>query len=65
MVAATFAKVTPKKSRKGTRFPGINSFARQLGVGRVHVYRVLTGQRKSPRVTHAWAAHQRETGARG
>jgi hypothetical protein len=57
MVAATPDKVTPKKRRRGVRFPGIAGFSRQLGVDRVHVYRVLTGQRKSPRITSAWAAY--------
>lgn len=37
-----------------TRFPGIKAFSAELGVTPLHVYMVLTGQRKSRRVTLAW-----------
>jgi hypothetical protein len=43
MVANDATKVTRKKSRKGTLFPFVNSAARQLGVHRITLYRVLKG----------------------
>lgn len=38
---------------KQIRFPGICEFARQMHVGREHVYRVLVGERRSPRLEKA------------
>lgn len=46
--------------RKIIRFPGIVEFARQAGVTRIHAYRVLTGERKSPRLTKLWRKYQQE-----
>ncbi|MBU4460038.1 MAG: hypothetical protein KJ579_05680 [Verrucomicrobia bacterium] len=38
------------------RFPGICEAAERLGVGRVHLYFVLTGARRSPRIERdSWA----------
>ncbi len=50
------SKHTPKKKpRSGqARFPGIAGHARSLGVSRTHLYLVLTGQRKSVRLTTAY-----------
>ncbi len=46
-----------KKSKKNRtirpRFKGICELAKSLDLDRVHVYRVLTGERKSPRVESA------------
>jgi hypothetical protein len=39
-----------KGRNKRTRFPGICEDAKALGVSRSHLYFVLTGQRKSPRI---------------
>ncbi|MDZ7317469.1 MAG: hypothetical protein ONB24_15260 [candidate division KSB1 bacterium] len=40
-----------KNTRKNrVRFPGICSLAAELGVTRIHLYRVLTGERRSPRI---------------
>ncbi len=56
---------TPKVTRKPKRFRGICAFARERGVDRVHVYRVLTGQRESRRLLAAWAEfNARKEGAR-
>jgi len=42
------------RGRNGrTRFPGICSAAVELGVSRQHLYFVLTGERRSPRI-EAW-----------
>jgi DNA-binding phage protein len=43
MLRATSLKVTPK----ARRFRGITKAARELGVDRTHLYRVLKGQRQS------------------
>lgn len=41
-----------QRPRRGaTRFPGIVADAARLGVNRIHLYLVLTGQRKSPPLT--------------
>lgn len=38
------------------RFPGICEAAERLGVGRIHLYFVLTGARRSPRIERdPWA----------
>jgi hypothetical protein len=39
-----------KGRNKRTRFPGICEDAKALGVSRSHLYFVLTGERKSPRI---------------
>lgn len=45
---------------KITRFPGIVAFARHAGVTRIHAYRVLRGERKSPRLTKLWREFQQQ-----
>ncbi|HMP73851.1 MAG TPA: hypothetical protein PKE55_11375 [Kiritimatiellia bacterium] len=40
---------------RNTRFPGICEHARKLGVSRVHLWYVLTGERKSPRIEQYFA----------
>lgn len=40
-------KRTPNKR---TRFPGIVRAAKGLGVSRIHLYYVLIGERRSPRI---------------
>ncbi len=43
-----------KKSKKNRpRFKGICELAKSLDLDRIHVYRVLIGERKSPRVEAA------------
>lgn len=47
-------RVTKKinsRRRGATRFPGIVADAARLGVNRIHLYLVLSGQRKSPPLT--------------
>ena len=45
----------PKHKRKGpTRFPGIMKFTREQGLERTHVWRVLNGERRSPRLMREW-----------
>jgi hypothetical protein len=41
-----------RQGRQGgrVRFPGICEHARRLGVNRIHLYYVLTGARRSPRI---------------
>ena len=50
---------TPTKGIRGrngrTRFPGICALAREFGVSRQHIYYVMTGQRKSPRIERLMA----------
>jgi hypothetical protein len=47
-----------KRAKKGlphvTRFPGLMEHARALGVNRVHLYLVLSGQRISHRLLHRY-----------
>lgn len=38
------------KCKRVVRFPGIVEHAKALGVSRIHLYFVLTGQRSSPRI---------------
>lgn len=43
------------KPRSGPAiYPDITAQARDLGVSRVHLYLVLSGKRKSARLTAAW-----------
>lgn len=42
-------QIEPKKKR-AIRFPGIVRHAQALGVSRVHLWFVLTGERRSPRI---------------
>lgn len=46
-MSRTIQKAKPSKPRGPTRFPGITADAHALGVDRVHLFRVLTGTRKS------------------
>ena len=39
---------------RGTRFPGICAAASALGVNRIHLYLVLSGQRESRRLMARW-----------
>jgi hypothetical protein len=50
---------TPKTNQRW-RFPGIHTFADRLGIDRSHVYRVLTGERRSPRVEAEWPKFQQQ-----
>jgi hypothetical protein len=38
------------KSKRAIRFHGIVNHAKALGVSRIHLYYVLTGVRRSPRI---------------
>jgi hypothetical protein len=38
------------EKRRRVRFPGIVRHAQELGVSRIHLYYVLTGVRRSPRI---------------
>lgn len=51
MLLATSEKGKPKGR---TRFAGIGEFAHREGLDRTHVYRVLSGQRKSARLIARW-----------
>jgi len=44
------ARQTKPKPRQATRFPGICGHARELGVDRSSLYRVLTGEWDLPRL---------------
>ena len=52
----TLPKQAAAKKRR-VRFPGIVGHARSLGVSRIHLYFVLTGARRSPRVEAYAAKH--------
>lgn len=43
-------RVHKSKQKREIRFAGICEAARFFGVGRDHLYRVLTGERRSPRI---------------
>jgi len=45
-----------RNSRRQVRFPGICEFAKSAKVTRIHAYRVLTGERRSPRLEKLWSA---------
>lgn len=49
-LVAAYRKVCGPVQRGRTRFPGIVEHARALGVSRIHLYFVLTGVRRSPRI---------------
>jgi hypothetical protein len=46
----------PAPTKKLVRFPGIVSDAQRLGVHRIHLYLVLTGQRQSRRLMERYRA---------
>lgn len=46
----------PHKPRRRVRFPGINTHAEMLGVSRVHLYFVLIGERRSPKLMDRYRA---------
>jgi len=50
------------RCRGKTRYPGIVEAARALGVNRSHIYRVLEGERRSPRVEAYFRKLARLTG---
>lgn len=43
-------KSTRKAAIRRIRFPGIVKLAGELGVSRIHLYYVLNGERRSPRI---------------
>lgn len=51
-----------KRARSATKYPGILEAARVLGVNRSHIYRVLEGERKSPRIEAYFAKVKKLTG---
>jgi hypothetical protein len=57
MVAATRAHVTPK-ARKG-RFRGVAALAKELGLTKGHVWRVLAGERATGKAEKIRAAYER------
>lgn len=48
-----------KKRARQVRFPGICQFAAQAKVTRIHAYRVLAGERRSPRLEKMWRTFRR------
>jgi len=50
---------TTRTRRGPTKFPGIVADAEQLGVNYTHLWRVLTGERPSRRLTEAYAQLRR------
>jgi hypothetical protein len=52
----SIATITELKKRRQVRFPGICEFAKSAKVTRIHAYRVLTGERRSPRLEKLWSA---------
>lgn len=57
MVAATSSHVTPK-ARKG-RFRGVSAVAKELGLTKGHVWRVLAGDRSTGTAEKIRAAYAR------
>jgi hypothetical protein len=51
-------RTQPRKPRC-IRFPGIVKHAAHLGVSRIHLYYVLIGERRSPRIERYAAEHIR------
>ena len=51
-----------KVHRGPTEFPGIVEHARKLGVSRIHLYFVLIGERRSPRIEAYLNEHMRRAG---
>ena len=45
-----------QSNRANVRFPGTTMAARELGVHRAHLHRVLTGERESASLLAAWNA---------
>lgn len=43
-------QVANHKQKRAIRFPGLCQAAERLGVDRSHLYRVLVGERRSPRI---------------
>ena len=58
MVATPPGRTQKKRGR--TQFPGIVEDARSLGVSRVHLFLVLTGQRTSKGLLNRYKAFQRQ-----
>jgi hypothetical protein len=48
-----------KSTKKRIRFAGIVAAARKLDVTRIHLYRVLTGERRSPGLMRRYRALKR------
>ncbi len=53
---------TEAKAKRRRRFPGIVAVANETGVHRAHLYRVLMGERQSPRLVRAYGAHVASAG---
>jgi hypothetical protein len=49
-----------ENKHKRVRYPGIVAAARELGVSRIHLYYVLRGERKSPRIEAWLSKHMQE-----
>ena len=49
-----------KGKARGLRFPGLVEHAKRLGVSRIHLYFVLSGQRESPRIEEYVRRHMPE-----
>ena len=47
-------KTGGRKKGQAVRFPGATVFAKSMGVSYQHVYKVLIGERQSPRVLAAY-----------
>ena len=48
-------KTTEIALKRVTRVMGITALAAELGVGRQHLYKVIAGERRSPRIERALA----------
>lgn len=53
-------RIATRTKTRAQRFPGIVARARALGVSRIHLYYVLTGERRSPRIEAYIAEHMRQ-----
>lgn len=60
MLRETMPKV---KLNPRVKFPGICEFADQIKKSRVHVWKVLQGQRLSPRILAAWENYKQNKAA--
>jgi hypothetical protein len=49
-MADVFESLGAKPRKRSVRFSGICDHAKVLGVSRIHLYYVLTGVRRSPRI---------------
>lgn len=56
-------KDSTKTAVRRIRFPGIVQLARELGVSRIHLYYVLNGERRSPRIERHPVVKQLRRGA--